>query len=523
MSKKETMLVAIPEAAKVLGVSKKEVQDMVGAGILKGFTTGSQSYVTRASILALAGVTAAEENNSQIPENKHGYLSPEELSSVLTNDDNGQQDIMKAGASDMTMFTGSISELKDGRFMVQINLGKKADGSRNRESKSFRSKMEAQDYLNHRLYELNGIMPPQAVLPIQPVQISPSGEISGSDAIFRSYTTLTFEEYALGVLNEGVGVATSRTLEGYRMGLQPVAEIIGKMPMVAITRKDINKVFSILCPKYVKSNIDRSFKILKLIMEQAYDDGHIPTNPMKKMKCPKSTKPVELNDRNAIYSAEDIAYLFRTSREYNIELYTMFVLLESTGMRPGEMRALEWSSFSPIEKTIKVKQAATFDFEDFSSLMKKPTARPIIATTKSAYGVRTLRLSDLAVEALLEWKAYKSKSRNRFTATSEYIFSNREGDFKSETACKSMLQRYRKRYDEDNQIGVKLYKFRHTMCTRLVMDNQPVPVIQRVLGDNTPEMILRVYSHVNSQMAMNSVGSFYDGLNEQHSILETAI
>lgn len=70
---------------------------------------------------------------------------------------------------------------------------------------------------------------------------------------------------------------------------------------------------------------------------------------------------------------------------------------------------------------------------------------------------------------------------------------------------------------------VKLYKFRYTMCTRLAMDNQLVPVIQRVLGDNTPEMILRVYSHVNSQMAMNSVGSFYDGLNEQHSILETAI
>ena len=81
MSKKETMLVAVPEAAKVLGVSKKEVQDMVSAGILKGFTTGSQSYVTRASILALAGVAVAEENDFQIPQNKHGYPVAEELSS----------------------------------------------------------------------------------------------------------------------------------------------------------------------------------------------------------------------------------------------------------------------------------------------------------------------------------------------------------------------------------------------------------------------------------------------------------
>lgn len=517
-NKKNGALLPVSTVAKELGIPKTGVQALVDDGKLSAFNIAGKSYITRMSIYEFLGVPPVEERIFQIPENKHGYLDVEELSSVLTNDDNGQQDIMKAGANDMSVYKGSISTLKDGRFMVQIDLGKDENGDRKRESKSFRNRMEAQDFLNRRLYELNSIMPPQPVQPIQPVQGLPNGE-----GIFRGYTTLTFEEYALKVLNEGVGVATSRTLEGYRMGLQPVAEIIGKMPMVAITRKDINKVFSILCPKYVKSNIDRSFKILKLIMEQAYDDGDIPVNPMKKMKCPKSTKPIELSDRNAIYSAEDIAYLFRTSREYNIELYTMFVLLESTGMRPGEMRALEWSSFDPIGKTIRVTQAATFDFGDFSTLMKKPAARPIIATTKSAYGVRTLRLSDLAVEALLEWKAYKSKSRNRFTATSEYIFSNREGDFKSETACKSMLQRYRKRYDEDNQIGVKFYKFRHTMCTRLVMDNQPVPVIQRVLGDNTPEMVLRVYSHVNSKMAMESVGAFYDDLNTQHSTLDLAI
>lgn len=512
-NKKNGALLPISTVAKELGIPKTGVQALVDDGKLSAFNIAGKSYITRMSIYEFLGVPPVEERNFQIPEKSDGYLSPEELSSVLTKSEIGQQDITKAGANDMSVYKGSISTLKDGRFMVQIDLGKDENGDRKRESKSFRNRMEAQDFLNRRLYELNGIMPPQPVQPIQPVQELPNGE-----GIFRGYTTLTFEEYALKVLNEGVGVATSRTLEGYRMGLQPVAEIIGKMPMVSITRKDINKVFSILCPKYVKSNIDRSFKILKLIMEQAYDDGDIPVNPMKKMKCPKSSKPIEQDEREKIYSDEDISLLFRTSKDYNIELYTMFTILESTGMRPGEMRALEWSCFDPIAKTITVKQAATFEFEDFSTLQKKPTARPVISTTKSAYSVRTLRLSDLAVEALLEWKAFKSKSRNRNKATSEYIFSDREGSFKSETACKSMLQRYRARYDVEH-IGVYLYKFRHTMCTRLVLAGQPVPVIQRVLGDNTPEMVLRVYSHVNSKMAMASVQTFYDELNQQHSSL----
>lgn len=521
-NKKNGALLPVSTVAKELGIPKTGVQALVDDGKLSAFNIAGKSYITRMSIYEFLGVPPVEERNFQIPEKSDGYLSPEELSSVLTKSEIGQQDITKAGANDMSVYKGSISTLKDGRFMVQIDLGKDENGDRKRESKSFRSKMDAQDYLNKRLYELNGVLPQQAMQPVQTIRTLANGEQIEDDIIYKGYTTLTFEEYALDVLNQKIGLTKTRTLEGYRGGLQPIAKIIGKMPMVAITRKDINRVFANLCPMYVQSNIERSYKIMKLIMEQAYDDGDIPINPMRKMDCPKSSKNVEIDKREKVYSADDISVLFRTSKEYNIELYTMFAVLECTGMRPGELRALEWECFNPIEKTISIEHAATFEYEDFKTLMKKPNGRAIISTPKSASGIRTIRLSDLAVEALLEWKEYKSRSRNRDKATSKYIFSNREGSFKSETACKSMLQRYKAKYDVED-IGVTFYKFRHTMCTRLILSGQPDEVTKKVLGDVSGEMMKKVYGHINDNMALEATRQFYDNLNQQHNTFDTVI
>ena len=57
--------------------------------------------------------------------------------------------------------------------------------------------------------------------------------------------------------------------------------------------------------------------------------------------------------------------------------------------------------------------------------------------------------------------------------------------------------------------NVTFYKFRHTMCTRLALDRQPISIIQRVLGDNSPDVITRVYTHVNANDALRAMEDFF--------------
>ena len=81
---------------------------------------------------------------------------------------------------------------------------------------------------------------------------------------------------------------------------------------------------------------------------------------------------------------------------------------------------------------------------------------------------------------------------------------------------KSVIQRYRKQFDIED-MGINLYKFRHTMCTRLILSGQPISVIQRIMGDNTPDIIMKIYTHVNEEMAMKATESFYEELNRKNA------
>ena len=55
------------------------------------------------------------------------------------------------------------------------------------------------------------------------------------------------------------------------------------------------------------------------------------------------------------------------------------------------------------------------------------------------------------------------------------------------------------------------------MCTRLILSGQPISVIQRIMGDNTPDIIMKIYTHVNEEMAMKATESFYEELNRKNA------
>ena len=112
-----SLLISVPSAAKKLGVPKKAVLSMINTGVLVGIAAAGDTYITTQSIESLAG------QNSVVDSGQHpsGYPAQEELPCLLTKD-NVVVEQEKAGAG-MT-YKGSVSSLKDGRFMVQIDLGK---------------------------------------------------------------------------------------------------------------------------------------------------------------------------------------------------------------------------------------------------------------------------------------------------------------------------------------------------------------------------------------------------------------
>ena len=482
------LMVSVQDISKELRIPKKAVEELIDTGVLQAVETMGKKYVSAFNLAKMLGESAVDsgQNASGYPIDNALYLSHN-----LESEDSSMNKI----------YTGNISSLKTGRFIVWINMGKTPDGKRLRENKSFNDKTSAENYLKQRLAELNGI-------PIQQPIFASANVVQNTN-----YTEKTFEQYSRDILNRGIGKAKARTIEGYRSSLVPVLKYIGNMRMTDIEDRHLIKMYSELSLAYSQSSLKKAFVTVKMLFEEAFAKDEVPSNPFIRLECPDSQKPSKAE--RLPYSDEEIKRILSAAKSYhNPILYTIFAVLECTGMRPGELRGLEWVDFDSKAKTIKIRQAVVTRYESIEDMKKRPRSYEAMGMTKSIYGIRTLPLSDMAASALLEWRKYLDTMPSAMK-NSKYIFPSKEGNFKSESSIKCLVQRFVKSAGLKD-IGVMLYRFRHTMCTRLILDGQPISVIQLIMGDNTQDVIMKVYTHVTQQQALAATSGYYNKLNESH-------
>ena len=481
------VLLTEQDVAKRLGVPKKDIQAMITAGILPVIALPDRNLISSVAVDNLIG----KKDTADSGQLGHGYPVS---NAIYYHQENEMVDCEE---EIMREYKGNISVLSDGRYMVQINLGKGPDGKRKRDSKSFKSRPDAERYLTQRLNELNGVFQQQ-------VEISPT--VSASNEESSNYIDQTFEEYTLMVLNRGIGKAVSRTIDGYRISVGPVLPYIGNIKMVDIDRDRLMNTFNKLSYKYGKVSLKKAFNTTKMIMEDAYYDGKIPKNPFVRLKAPESQVKIEYY-RDA-YTDEELALIFEKAKEYcNKILYPMLALLECTGMRPGEMRALEWADVHLESKTAFIKQAAITRYETITNLKKKPKSYEVIGPTKSESGVRMVKLSNVAVQALIDWRKELDKMP-KVMRDSKYVFPSQEGSFRTESSNKCLVQRFVKKAGIQD-MHFMLYRFRHTLCTRMFLAGLSINVVQQMLGDSTSNVVTKIYNHMTQEQSLEACSDYY--------------
>ncbi len=335
-------LYTIPQAAKELGIPKSGVMELIQHGTLECVPPGTTKFIKPETIFNLIGTPASKND---------GYPHTEELESTLPNGNISSD----GDGDDMTYlkYRGSVWEdKKNNRYLVQIR--DKATRKAVYNKTTFTDRYSAEQHLQQKLFELNaeayayehGL---QSVEPVQAPTVLPQ-EVAPT----TTYPRITLREFALSFLNQISTEATSRTMEGYRIGLAMLSNSVLDKYMYEITADDIRREFARLVTLYKQSTLDRVRITLCLLFKRAAegDVGNkilpiIPYNPIAGLGRQKS-KVLDADDAKGIltFSDEDIEILFSTSKSYNFELYTMFTILECTGMRPGEMRALRWDALN---------------------------------------------------------------------------------------------------------------------------------------------------------------------------------
>lgn len=312
---------------------------------------------------------------------------------------------------------GTLRKRKDGRWEGWFNIGKDENGKTKRKSVTAKTKSECQEKLNKAKEEY---LKEQSVL-------SSHTYLTNSDPTLNEWYEIWINTFCKNVIKD-------YTVNGYEQRFKTnILPALGDMKLSELSTVNCQQFLVGLFSDgrqrgrekhgnglayYSVKGIERT---LSSCLQKAVDEDLIPKNPISKVKLPNCTKP----EMKTLKKEELTAFLEETKRSGCYEFYYLEL---TTGMRLGEICALEWNDLSLENKTITVNKA-----------VQKIKGEVKINTPKTKSSIRTIKLCDECIRLLSELKANQIPK-------SKYIFpSSVTGEIRDTSAVTRRLHRIQDR------------------------------------------------------------------------------
>jgi len=240
----------------------------------------------------------------------------------------------------------------------------------------------------------------------------------------------------------------------------------GDMRVDEISRQDVQAFIAEMnSKKYSPHSIHHYHTVLSSVLTKAVEWGHIASNPAKGIQKPKivSVRP------KWILSVVDAKNLLET---LTLLPRTIVGLALVTGMRRGELFAVQWQDFDDKAETLAVRQAV-YDH--------------VISPPKTEKGQRSIPLCKAAVDLLAEWK-----KKARKTSASDFVFATADGRPKDQ---KQILRDYI--FPACKKLGLPpatWLTFRRTFSSWSHDMGVPLKVVAEIMGHSTIDVTGNVYT-----------------------------
>lgn len=252
-------------------------------------------------------------------------------------------------------------------------------------------------------------------------------------------------------------------------------------------------------------------------LEYCTDRGLIDGNPITRIKFKSIERKAKSNPEGIEEKAmpEELREPFLKALNTD-RLFKAFCLTAMfAGLRPGEVIGLKWRDVDFKNGTLSVVRAMTVEpeFDNEGNILKRST---VIGKTKTAGSVRTNPIPKLLVQALTDWKAYRSEQQAQtgfsLVEKHDYIFGTNEGKLRSYSGTKHMFDRFLKRNNLDGK-GIHFYELRHTFSNTLFEQNTNPRVVQALMGHRKIETTM-IYNTVRDNKYLEGAIGVFDSRYE---------
>lgn len=281
---------------------------------------------------------------------------------------------------------------------------------------------------------------------------------------------------------------------------------LGEYPIVDIRRSHIEPLIDTLAIENPRVHTPTSKKTMMYylsalsdVFEFAIADHVIEYNPCKYIKIDRDAPQ---SNRRALTDEEQFRVL-HTPHEFQ----TPVLIAMLSGLRRGEITALQWSDIDFNLKQITVNKA--YDF-----------ANNTVKSPKTVAGYRTVPMPDLLVAHLTQVQK-----------TSMFVCPNKDGKMLSNANWKQYFGQYfaylddlystktvnrftgREQITHIQKFG--MHDLRHTFCTNLYHSGCPANICKNMMGHKDIITTLNIYTHLDKEEAKHSAAELNDFLNKK--------
>ena len=278
-----------------------------------------------------------------------------------------------------------------------------------------------------------------------------------------------------------------------------ILPIFGNIFLQDITTPMCQKAVNTWYDKFV--DYKKIYYHFKRILLEAQKDEYISKHPCDRVKLPTDKKDLELEDETLKFWDKEQLNIFleECKKDSRPIIYPFFRLLTYSGMRRGEILALQWSDIDFVGGFLQIKRAITTD--------KK--GKNIVGLVKNKTSARIITLDDITMNTLKQWKAQQREQlfSKGFNANTEnqFVFSNSKNSFMIVSVPAKWIRQITDRCDLPY---INPHGLRHTHCTLLLEAGVNIKEVQRRLGHSDIETTLKIYSHVTEKQQKQTATDF---------------
>lgn len=359
---------------------------------------------------------------------------------------------------DLAWGYGSVERTSSNRWQARWREDRD-DGTTKHAARTFATKDEAEDYLRDRGRKRR-------------------------DGKYIPPSDMTVNQLIAGWLERGRYRWSPSTYHTYRQRTdQHIIPALGSQIAINLDTPRIQQHIDHLARSYSPALVDAALQCLRAAYREAVRIGIVAHNPASAVQPPKlRRKPV------TVWSAAEAATVLQHVADAPLWA-TVYRLMLTTGMRPGECRALRWGDLERSAGTLRIQR----------TMSRSATGEIIVGATTKTGKARTVTLPASTLDALTHWRtaqlAMLMASGKRHTT--DYLFTTEHGSPLSLTVWQ---RQHATIIAATGVTAITLHGLRHTAATLLMGAGVSPRIVADMLGHASIATTLDQYSHVNREM-----------------------